>query len=388
MCQDDSRYTKLCPLYRKHNYCEKYFDWMNLYCPLTCGTCSQCSCQDNPHYATTCVSWKDYCISNNKELSSWVETRCPKTCNKCKCCNDRADDSLFSSYCQYWMLQGYCTKGDFVAWMNINCHKTCSCGTAEIIDGCQCGKVQRLTRIVGGQETEVNEYPWMVSLTSKQGRFCGGSLIGDQWVLTAAHCTHSLSAQDFTVHLGGHYLPDPLIASNVESIIEHHQYDSVNTNYDFALIKLSNPVNFAANPHIRPVCLPSDAQDTFEDRLGTVTGWGTTVENDPTLSEVLREVVVNIMSNNDCSLSVTEQQMCAGVTEGGKDSCQGDSGGPLLTTLNSSDHGDQYQVVGVVSWGYGCAKPGYPGVYARVTSQLSWIYDTMNSDNSYRTCKA
>ena len=62
--------------------------------------------------------------------------------------------------------------------------------------------------------------------------------------------------------------------------------------------------------------------------------------------------------------------MCAGVTEGGKDSCQGDSGGPLLTTLNSSDHEDQYQVVGVVSWGYGCAKPGYPGVYARVTSQL------------------
>ena len=75
--------------------------------------------------------------------------------------------------------------------------------------------------------------------------------------------------------------------------------------------------------------------------------------------------------------------MCAGVPEGGKDSCQGDSGGPLVTTLTTSN---QYQVVGVVSWGYGCARPGYPGVYARVTSQLNWIIDTMNKDNSWRKC--
>lgn len=261
---------------------------------------------------------------------------------------------------------------------------------------CYCGLAQRSKRIVGGSQTEVNEYPWQAAVITRSGGFCGGSLISDQWVLTAAHCTDGKSAGGVQVHLGQHDLysatESKLLVMAVDKIVQHPSYNSQTTNFDFSLLKLSASIDFINNPHVRPVCLPKDLSHSYEGYLATVSGWGTTSSGGDMASK-LREVDVNVMSNTDCKGMgykpewITSQMMCAGVVGGGKDSCQGDSGGPLVTSGSGSGSspGENYELIGVVSWGDGCAEDAYPGVYARVTSQMDWIRGHLE-DHGGRTC--
>jgi len=258
---------------------------------------------------------------------------------------------------------------------------------------CKCGLASRQTRIVGGTVTEVNEYPWQVGLVGSGGSrpFCGGSVIGDRWVLTAAHCTGSSSIQ---VLLGEHDTSssnDNVVRKNVVRVIDHPSYDRSTLDYDFSLLQLDSAIDFASNEHIRPVCLPSDDSNTYAGQQATVTGWGTTSSGGST-SSTLREVVVQVLTNTECTnkgyttSDITANMICAGVEAGGKDSCQGDSGGPLVSS-GSGDGvtaGQNYEQIGVVSWGYGCAVARYPGVYARTSKVISWI--NSNTSGSFNTC--
>merc|ERR1712168_352030 len=258
---------------------------------------------------------------------------------------------------------------------------------------CKCGLASRQTRIVGGTVTEVNEYPWQVGLVGSGGSrpFCGGSVIGDRWVLTAAHCTGSSSIQ---VLLGEHDTSssnDNVVRKNVVRVIDHPSYDRSTLDYDFSLLQLDSAIDFASNEHIRPVCLPSDDSNTYAGQQATVTGWGTTSSGGST-SSTLREVVVQVLSNTErtnkgyTTSDITANMICAGVEAGGKDSCQGDSGGPLVSS-GSGDGvtaGQNYEQIGVVSWGYGCAVARYPGVYARTSKVISWI--NSNTSGSFNTC--
>ena len=121
-------------------------------------------------------------------------------------------------------------------------------------------------------------------------------------------------------------------------------------------------------PASRPICLPENSQQDYSGQVGQVAGWGVTEEGGNNLAPALREVNVTVLSNTECKLteypaqSITESMLCAGEREGGKDSCQGDSGGPLVL---SSPNSSSLMLVGVVSWGQGCARPGSPGVYSR-----------------------
>merc|ERR1719412_1871450 len=239
---------------------------------------------------------------------------------------------------------------------------------------CQCGVKggQANGRIVGGQETEVHEYPWQVGLVSRNGRtpFCGGTLISSTHVLTAAHCTAGESARKLRVLLGEHNIADAEFNRvDVAEIIDDPNYDSSSTNSDFAILRLASPVTFSSA--ISPACLPAGASQ-YAGEVATVTGWGTLSSggNQPT---VLQEVDVTITTNAVCknaygSNSITDVMLCA--ADSGRDSCQGDSGGPLVVEENG-----RQALVGVVSWGYGCAMAGYPGVYARVTERMDWIKD-------------
>jgi len=263
---------------------------------------------------------------------------------------------------------------------------TLTCDAASSSD-CQCGLAARRVKIVGGEDTEVNEYPWQVALVylgfSMVQPYCGGSLISDQWILSAAHCTKSRGDVEYwKAVLGEHdYMistETDHIRADIELIVDHPEYDDETVNFDFTLIKMTEKIDFSTYPHIRPICLPANGENTYNSYAAIVTGWGTT-SSDGESSRTLQEVDVNVLSNDECKNDywyepdqITEQMLCANIDGGGQDSCQGDSGGPLIT----SGSGQNYELIGVVSWGAGCALASYPGVYARVTQQLDWIGDT------------
>ena len=183
--------------------------------------------------------------------------------------------------------------------------------------------------------TEVNEYPWQAAVITRSGGFCGGSLISNLWVITAAHCTDGNKATGIQVHLGQHDLysatESKLLRMGVNKIVEHPSYNSQSTNYDFALLKMSSKVDFLENPHVRPICLPRDLSESYDGHVAVVSGWGTT-SSGGNMASKLREVEVQVMSNQVCQGMgyqpswITSQMLCAGVVGGGKDSCQGDSG--------------------------------------------------------------
>ncbi|XP_073993114.1 trypsin-7-like isoform X2 [Rhodnius prolixus] len=206
---------------------------------------------------------------------------------------------------------------------------------------CVCGERNEASRIVGGVTTESNEFPWMVRLSYFNRFYCGGMLINDKYVLTAAHCVRGLMWFMIKVTLGEH-----------------------------------NRCTTSPKPETRFV-IRAITDDHYDGMKAITTGWGT-LKEDGTPSCLLQEVEVPVMSNEDCRANtsyhpkmISDNMMCAGYEEGLKDSCQGDSGGPLIR-----ERGDKrYELIGVVSWGNGCARPGFPGVYTRVARYLNWIVD-------------
>ncbi|XP_066951798.1 proclotting enzyme-like [Macrobrachium rosenbergii] len=239
------------------------------------------------------------------------------------------------------------------------------------------------SRIVGGQEAKIGEYPWMVLvfITLKLGghAICGGSLIKRKWVLSAAHCFHGLNYESVALFLGDHNIATndevPTTGFIAHTIRIHPQYDSYSQNNDIALLELSGEATF--NERIQPVCLPN-AEDVVPGKLAVATGWGYT-QYGGSLSDVLREVEVSLISNSQCKklysglATITSNMLCA--YSSGKDACQGDSGGPLVTQLEDR----RWVLAGIVSFGYRCAYPNTPGVYTHVVNYVPWITEVTTS---------
>ena len=202
----------------------------------------------------------------------------------------------------------------------------------------------RTAKIVGGKESEVNEYPWQVALYTPQLSYpkCGGSLISDLWILSAAHCIGDTVSSDWTARLGEHDLNVNEESDHVDAliilIVQHPQYDPNYNgflhmpNFDFALLKMGKAIDFLVHPHIRPVCLPNFDDSFYENSVAIVTGWGVTDFDDEERPSSLMEVNLNVLSNNACKETgyskdqISEQMLCANVVGGGKDACNGDSG--------------------------------------------------------------
>ncbi|XP_068208577.1 trypsin-like [Palaemon carinicauda] len=240
---------------------------------------------------------------------------------------------------------------------------------------CSCGMTNRRMRVVGGNNAEFNEYPWMVALLYKGHFYCGGTLISDRYVLTAAHCIEGVRVNNLKIIVGDHIRSFPIETNSKEYqavySVYHHEFNRSSYNNDIGLIKLGQKVDYKW--YSRPACLPRPDTD-YVGEMGVVSGWGRESEKgDPT--DTLREILVPIFSNPVCQnlrykpYEITHNMLCAGYLNGGTDSCHGDSGGGLLWQGRDG----KMDVIGVVSWGQGCARRGYPGIYTRVTNYLNWI---------------
>ncbi|CRL05277.1 CLUMA_CG018008, isoform A [Clunio marinus] len=278
-------------------------------------------------------------------------------------------------------------RNPFLEWLQYILGITTTTPTPPLVppddcEECSCGKANG-RRIVGGTETGINQYPWMAMLLYSNRFYCGAALINDRYVLerfishqTASHCVHGFNPTRLSVRLLEHdrsiSTESKTITRKVKRIVKHPRYSQSNYDNDIALVQLDEPVEFEGI--LNPVCLAKSGK-TYSDSDGIVTGWGTLKEGGD-VSNTLQEVVVPIMTNSECkatgyaSSRITENMLCAGFEEGKKDSCQGDSGGPLHVFDSEKQI---HEIVGVVSWGDGCAKKDYPGVYARVNRYLKWI---------------
>ena len=223
--------------------------------------------------------------------------------------------------------------------------------------------------IVGGYQAEAGEFPFMASIQTKgadgtDGHFCGGSVIGTRWVLTAAHCLVDTQPGEIQVGVGRTNLDDLSSGQTltVDRIVVHPDYEETGT-FDAALVRVTQDI---ASPSIALAAVGDDALEQDGAAL-TVAGWGTEFFGSPFIPADLKAVDVAAVADENCTTNRTQgfqddSEICA-ETLGG-DSCQGDSGGPLFGTAAD---GRRVQV-GIVSYGLGCAVPMFPGVYGEVNN--------------------
>jgi secreted trypsin-like serine protease len=242
---------------------------------------------------------------------------------------------------------------------------------------------------VGGTDTTAAEIPWQVALTrSDPGSgtasvFCGGSLINANWVMTAAHCTVSRAANSMyaTVGMTKQSSTAGRTTSRVFSKVEHPSYNSGTQAYDFSILRVQDGFDLtsSAMTNVRAVCWPSASPVDSSDVI--ISGWGTQ-SSGGSQPNTLKKATVNVIPRATCNTaagysgSVIDSMFCAGIwPAGGKDTCQGDSGGPLVDQI-----GGKYELLGVTSWGVGCAGANKPGVYGDVKHVLSWMASTAGSE--------
>ncbi|XP_076647194.1 trypsin-1-like [Halictus rubicundus] len=226
-------------------------------------------------------------------------------------------------------------------------------------------------RIVNGEDAKEGEIPYQVSLQNIDSsfHFCGGSVLNENYVITASHCVDGRDPSGIKVVAGTINLSKPNVERNVVKIIMHEQYNSRDSwKNDIALLKVEKP--FSRSKLISFVPLASANDAVQPNSMATVSGWGRLRQGGPTTIH-LQRVNILIASQDYCKLmynkigyNIYDSHVCAYDPKVEKGSCNGDSGGPL--TVNG-------KLVGLVSWAMGCALTDYPTVYTRVTSHLDWI---------------
>ncbi|XP_058011401.1 chymotrypsin-like protease CTRL-1 [Ahaetulla prasina] len=230
--------------------------------------------------------------------------------------------------------------------------------------------VKDTERIINGVDAIPGSWPWQVSLqTSSRHHFCGGSLINENWVVTAAHCNVEAGIHFAFFGLQNRFEnAAPVQWRSIVKVITNPAWDPYNINNDVTLLKLSSPVQL--NDYVSPVCLASPTEVLTPDLKCVTTGWGRDKLNSYESAVILQQVVLPLVQVNVCqqkhSLPITTSMVCAGGA--GSTSCHGDSGGPLVCQKGST-----WYLIGIVSWGSSSCNIYTPAVYARVSKFRNWI---------------
>ncbi|XP_036401268.1 transmembrane protease serine 6 [Megalops cyprinoides] len=305
-----------------------------------------------------------------------------KVCDHHPDCEEGMDEENCTEGVECTEMTYMCADGTCIKKPNPACDFVTDCPDASDEKHCDCGLRQFSSRVVGGLNATDGEWPWQASLQVGGRHVCGGALISSQWVISAAHCFYDdrlFSPSVWTVYLGKLLLnrsSQTEEALKVRELHLHQYYDDDTHDYDLALLKLDRPVS--TGTLARPACLPSPTHLLEPGLLCWVTGWGALKEGGPS-SNILQKVGVPLISEDVCNRSygyrITPRMLCAGFHDGGKDACQGDSGGPLVCQEPSG----RWFLAGVVSWGIGCGRPNYYGVYTRITKLHGWIKELTTS---------
>ncbi|KAH9866157.1 hypothetical protein J1614_008722 [Plenodomus biglobosus] len=223
--------------------------------------------------------------------------------------------------------------------------------------------------IVGGVAASAGDVPYIVALSKNGGPWCGGSLLNANTVVTAAHCLIGSPASAYSIRAGSLNRASGGTVSQISRIILHPNYvDRVSYDNDIAILKLATSI--PATNGVTYATLAASGNDPAAGTTVTTAGWGSTASGSSASPTLLRKVDVPIVSRATCrsnydATSVTNNMFCAGFAAGGKDSCQGDSGGPIMTSSKT--------LIGIVSWGGGCAAPNQPGVYSRIGTLRDFV---------------
>nr|XP_033788727.1 transmembrane protease serine 6 [Geotrypetes seraphini] len=304
-----------------------------------------------------------------------------RVCDKHLDCSNGSDENHCHEGVQCGSFTYRCGDKTCVKKVNAECDLTADCSDLSDEKHCDCGLQPPVNRIVGGVYSVEGEWPWQASLQVRGRHMCGGSLILNQWVVTAAHCLNEdslASPSIWTVYLGKFKQSTTSrneVSFKVIRIIVHPYFEEDSHDYDMALVQLDHPV--IVSPFVQPVCLPASTH-LFKSGIPCwVTGWGAVKEDGP-ISNILRKVDVQLIQQDSCIAAyryqISPRMLCAGYSEGKKDACQGDSGGPLVCKEPSG----KWFLAGVVSWGASCGHPKYYGVYTRVTRMVNWIQQVIS----------
>ncbi|XP_058514595.1 coagulation factor IX isoform X2 [Ochotona princeps] len=230
------------------------------------------------------------------------------------------------------------------------------------------------TRVVGGENAKPGQFPWQVLLNGKIEAFCGGSIVNEKWIVTAAHCVEP--GDNITVVAGEYNIQESENTEqtrNVIRIIPHHNYNaSVNKyNHDIALLELDKPLTL--NSYVTPICIANREYTNTFLKFGSnyVSGWGRVFHRGRPAT-ILQYLRVPLVDRATClrstKFTIYNNMFCAGYHEGGRDSCQGDSGGPHVSEVEGTSF-----LTGIISWGEECAMKGKYGIYTKVSRYVNWI---------------